>query len=304
MWLRSEKRSSRIAQPTNKPSISLRKIIKNPAALKNLKQTATVVTPNRRYSVCAAAAAVAVTTQPAAATQAKTRKNGSAKQLPTNKCNIKSQTVGVKRLIRKSKTSTGKRHDTKKFSSVAKATAAAAAAGGDLHHKRVRLPRNSLRTISDVGKENRWQHEVQLSACLVDKRRGGRMRTTGTTEEHHESTDPVDVVQLNLPRVDTCSVFALASDSCDSCKPSTACSCSSSSSNQTDDPARSNGGLGVPKTDCLNAIFVECDSTTDNDRTSAPSTSMLLNPVRISPPTTAHISLFISFVNLLHFIIK
>lgn len=268
MWLRSEKRSSRIAQPNNKPSINLRKIIKNASALKNLKQTATVVAPNRRFStggVCAA------TTQ--SATQAKTRKNGSAKQLPTNKCNIKSQTVGVKRLVRKSKNSTGKRHDKKKFASVAKAAAAAA---GD-HQKRVRLPRNTLRTISDVGKENRWQHEVQLSSCLADKRRG-RMRATVT--EHLESTDPVEVVQINLPRVDTCSDFALANDSCDSCKPSTACSCSSSS-NQTDD-ARSSCGLSVPKTDCLNAIFVECDSTTDNDRTSAPSTSMLLNPVNYS----------------------
>lgn len=276
MWLRSEKRSSRIAQPKNKPSINLRKLIKNTSALKNLKQTATVVTPNRRFStggVCAA------TSQTAA--QAKTRKNGSAKQLPTNKCNIKSQTVGVKRLIRKCKNSTGKRHDKKKFTAVAK-TAAAAGAAGD-HHKRVRLPRNTLRTISDVGKENRWQHEVQLSSCLADKRRG-RMRATVT--EHHESPDPVDVVQINLPSVDTCSDFALASDSCDSCKPSTACSCSSSS-NQTDD-ARSSCGLSVPKTDCLNAIFVECDSTTDNDRTSAPSTSMLINPVLFP----AHFSYF------------
>lgn len=267
MWLRSEKRSSRIAQPNNKPSINLRKIIRNTTALKNLRQTATVVTPNRRFSsggVCAA------TTQ--TATQAKARKNGSAKQVPTNKCNIKSQAVGVKRLIRKSKNSTGERHDKKKFASVAKTAAA-----GD-YHKRVRLPRKSSRTVSDVGKENRWQDEVQLGSCLVDKRRG-RMRTTAT--EHHESTDSGDAVQIDLPRVDTCSDFAVANDSCDSCKPSAACSCSSSS-NQTDD-ARSNCGLSVPKSDCLNAIFVECDSTTDNDRTSAPSTSMLINPVQFCP---------------------
>lgn len=261
MWLRSEKRSSRISQPNNKSSTNLRKIIKNTSALKNLKQTTTVVTPNRRFStggVCAAT------------TQAKTRKNGNAKQPATNKCNIKSQTVGVKRLIRKGKNSTDKRHDKKRFASVAKV------AGASDQHKRSRLPRNSLQTVSDVGKENRWQlAESRLSSCQVDKRRG-RVRATAT--KHHESTGPtVDVGQINLPQVATCRDFALANDTCDSCKPSTACSCSSSS-NQTDD-VRLSCGPSLPKTDCLNAIFVECDSTTDNDRTSAPSTSMLINPV-------------------------
>lgn len=268
MWLRSEKRSSRIAQPThNKSSINLRKIIKNTPALKNLKQTTTAVTPNRRLS----SGSVCTATSTAKTGKTTLRKNGSAKQLPTIKCNIKNQT-GVKRLIKKSKSSTGKRHDKKKCASIAKTVAA-----GN-HQKRVRLPRNSLQTISDVGKENRWQDQAQLSACLVDKRRGGRMRTTVNTE-HHESPDPADVVQNNLAaRIDTCSDFALANDSCDSCKPSSACSCSSSSI-QTDDDVQSNGGLNVPKADCVNAIFVECDSTTDNDRTSAPSTSMLINPV-------------------------
>lgn len=259
MWLRSEKRSSRIAQSNTKTSINLRKIIKNTPALKNLKQTTAAVTPNRRLnigSVCAASSTAKI---------GKTfRKNGSAKQLPTTKCNIKNQT-GVKRLIKKGKSSTCKRHDKKKFVTVAKTI------GGD-QQKRVRLPRNSLQTLSVVGKENRW------TSCIIDKRRG-RMRTTAVnSSEHHESTDSIDTVQVNLPRAaDTCSDLALASDNCDSCKPSTACSCSSSSI-QTND-VQSHRAFNVPKMDCVNATFVECDSTTDNDRTSAPSTSMLINPV-------------------------
>lgn len=275
MWLRSEKRSSRIVQPNTKSAINLRKIIKNTPALKNLKQTTTDVTPNRRYgtgSICAAT------------TTAKTgkalRKNGSAKQSPANKCNIKGS-AGVKRLIKKSRASVGKRPDKKKFITIAKSahdkkkfvSVAARGTAGD-RQDRVRLPRKSLRTISDVGKENRWRDQERLNPLLVVDKRRSKLRKTVT--DHHGAVAPAaDAAPNALARVDTCSDFAFANDSCDSCKPSTACSCSSSS-HQTDD-VQSNSELDAPKTDCVN--YIECDSTTDNDRTNAPSTSMLINPV-------------------------
>lgn len=261
MWLRSEKRSSRIALPKTRPSINLRKIIKTTPALKNLKQLTTDVTPTRRYGTGNVCGGIGTTKN------GKTlRKSGNAKQLPSTKCNMKSTAAaGVKRLIKKSRSSVGKRHEKKKFVAVA--------AAAEDHQNRVRLPRKSLRTTLDnVGKENRWRDQEESNVCLVDKRRG-KMRST--VAEHSEATDPVDTAQNMLPRVETCNGFAFGNDSCDSCKPSTVCSCSSSS-NQTDD-IQSNSGLDVPKADCVN--YIECDSTTDNDKINAPSTSMLINPV-------------------------
>lgn len=235
MWLRSEKRSSRIAPVNGKSTINLRKIIKNTPALKNLKQTTTVTT-SRRSGVHS------------------TTNHGDAKQSPSIKCNIKSRT-SVKRLGKKSIVSLSKRHDKKKGEPAA----------GKVNDRQPvsRQRRKSLRNISE--KENCWQDQQHLELFAIDGKRSRRQRTTAqSTDSTDDSAD-----KSNLTSADTLS--SLVADICDSCKPSTTCSCSLSSS-QTDG-SQSTSGLSVANNGCVN--YIECDSTTDNDRTNLPSTSML-----------------------------
>lgn len=262
MWLRSEKRSSRIAQSTVKSSINLRKIIKNTPALKNLKQTTTPVTSSRRSAV--------YSPTNIAKTNKNFRKTGDARQSSSIKCNIKSPT-NVKRLGKRSSASLGKRYERKKFEPAAE------------KQKCNRLRRKSLRSMSEMGKENCWQDQDQLDLYTIDGKRGRKQRVEAgcgpiDTIENADSDGNKD----NLTNSDTLSNFALVNEVCDSCKPSTTCNCSSSSS-QTEG-SQLTDELTAPKTGCVN--YIECDSTTDNDRTNLPSTSMA---------TTVRILFFIFF---------
>ncbi|XP_031631016.1 CTD small phosphatase-like protein 2 [Contarinia nasturtii] len=260
MWLRSEKRSSRIAQPNGKSSINLRKIIKNTPALKNLKQTTTTVTSNRRSGVYSTTS-LANSSSGSSSKQQTFRNNGDTKQSPNIKCNIKSRPASVKRLGKKTGSSLSKRHDRKKFEPTTKRTSEKCVRG--------RFGRKSLRNISEMGKENCWQDDQgQLDLYAVDSKRNRKQRTTAAGTD--ESADSVGI-KSTLPTLDTiCSLVMV--NVCDSCKPSTTCSCSSSSS-QTDG-SQSSSGPSTPKINCVN--YIECDSTTDNDRTNLPSTSMLV----------------------------
>lgn len=257
MWLRSEKRSSRIAPANSKSTINLRKIIKNTPALKNLKQTTTNVTSNRRSGVCT------TTTSIANSSRTTFRSGGDAKQSPSIKCNIKSRT-GVKRLGKKSGGSLSKRHDRKKLETATELS------NNKQQYGRVR--RKSMRT--EIGKENCWQNQGQLDEYSIDTKRGRKQRTGAGCG----STDAADCAANKdaLSSVDAMSSLVIVNDVCDSCKPSTTCNCSSSSSQS--DSSQSTSGLNVPKTDCVN--YIECDSTTDNDRTNLPSTSMLVTVSR------------------------
>lgn len=258
MWLRSEKRSSRIAQPNGKSTINLRKIIKNTPALKNLKQTTTTVTSNRRSGVYST---------PTIANNSSSRNNGDAKQSPTIKCNIKNRPASVKRLGKKGVSSLSKRHDRKKYDTTTKRTTEKCVRG--------RFGRKSLRNLSEMGKENCWQDEQgQLDLYAIDSKRNRKQRTTAVDCGANGSDESADSVDTNntLPTLDTICSLVMVNDVCDSCKPSTTCSCSSSSS-QTNGSQSSNG-LSIPKINCVN--YIECDSTTDNDRTNLPSTSMLV----------------------------
>lgn len=276
MWLRSEKRSSRIAQPNSKTTtINLRKIIKNTPALKNLKQTTTTVTSNRRSGVYSTPQSIAnsgTSSSSSSSKQVTFRNNGDQVKTPTNKCNIKGRTASVKRLGTK-KSLLSKRHaDRKKFESTT----------DQPNEKCGRLRRKSLRNISEMGKENCWQDEGQLDLYAVDSKRGRRLRTgpvdCATTSDGVNSADSAGTNDSNLPNIETFSGLVIVNEVCDSCKPSTTCNCSSSSS-QTDrsqsSSSSSSDEISVPKNvGCVN--YIECDSTTDNDRTNLPSTSMIV----------------------------
>lgn len=257
MWLRSEKRSSRIAQPKNKSTIQLRKIIKNTPALKNLKQTTSTVTPNRRGGVYSSTPGIANS-------GGKTfRNNGDAKQSSSSsiKCNIKSRT-SVKRLAKKSGNAFSKKNKRKNMKAIDK-------------HQCGRIRRRSLRNISEIGKENCWQDQAQLELYTSIESKRGRKTRAGVSCGSANPADGLDSAgnKDNVKTaVDTLGNFSLSNDACDSCKPSTTCNCSSSSS-QTDQ-SQSTCELNASKNVCVN--YIECDSTTDNDQANLPSTSMLV----------------------------
>lgn len=269
MWLRSEKRSSRIAQPNSKTSaINLRKIIKNTPALKNLKQTTTTVTSNRRSGVYSTTQSVVANNSSSGSSSSTGNSNSSSK------CNIKGRTANVKRLGTK-KSLLSKRHaNRKKFEATTQQNS----------EKCGRLRRKSLRNITEMGKENCWQDEGQLDLYAADSKRGRKQRDGGASASPPiDCASPADDVDsagandANLLNVETFSGLVIVSEVCDSCKPSTTCNCSSSSS-QTDgsqsSSSSSNDGLTIAKNvGCVN--YIECDSTTDNDRTNLPSTSMM-----------------------------
>lgn len=228
MWLRSEKRSSRISQPNNK-SMNIRKIVKHTPALKNLKQTTSTVTKSTKIF----------------------RKTADIKQSPSIKCNIKSQT-NVKRLNKKSK-----RLEKKRITRVAEKSSS--------KQKCTQLRRKSLRALSEIGKENCWQNQEQS----FDNKHGKKSKS-GNSHKSNNSIESTSAVGDSL-RADTFKNFPLVNELCDSCKPSTTCCCSLSSS-QTDE-SQSTSDVSTMKNNCVN--YIECDSTTDNDRISLPSTSML-----------------------------
>lgn len=266
MWLRSEKRSSRITQPNNKSStINLRKIIKNTPALKNLKQTTTTVTSNRRSGVYSTTHGIANSSSGSSSSSKSITFRSSGDQ---GKCNIKSRTASVKRLGTK-KSLLSKRHaDRKKFETASEQT----------NEKCGRLRRKSLRNISEMGKENCWQDEgQQLDLYAVDSKRGRKLRAGPVgCASTADGADSVGANDANLPAVEAFSSLVIVNEVCDSCKPSTTCNCSSSSSQTNGSQSSSSSdGISVPKNvGCVN--YIECDSTTDNDRTNLPSTSMIV----------------------------
>lgn len=279
MWLRSEKRSSRIAQPSKTSTINLRKIIKNTPALKNLKQTTTTVTSNRRSGVYTTTHSSSSSdggdgsgNSSSSGSKHITFSGDQGKQSPSVKCNIKSRTASVKRLGGK-KSLLSKRH-CKKLESTSEQTSV----------KCGRLRRKSLRNISEMGKENCWQDEGQLDLFTVDSKRGRKLRAgpveCASTADGTDSVDSASAKDSNLSNVETFSNLVIVNEVCDSCKPSTTCNCSSSSiqtdgSQSSSSSSSSSEGINVPKNvGCVN--YIECDSTTDNDRTNLPSTSMII----------------------------
>lgn len=275
MWLRSEKRSSRIAHPDSKTStINLRKIIKNTPALKNLKQTTTTVTSNRRSGVYSTTQSLANNSSSGSGGSSSSSSGNRNNSSSSSKCNIKSRTASVKRLGTK-KSLLSKRHaNRKKFEATTDQTS----------EKYGRLRRKSLRNISEMGKENCWQDDGQLDLYSAESKRGRKQRAGGSSASPPvDCASPADDVDsagandANSLNVETFSGLVIVNEVCDSCKPSTTCNCSSSSS-QTDgsqsSSSSSNDGLTIAKNvGCVN--YIECDSTTDNYRTSLPSTSMM-----------------------------
>lgn len=245
MWLRSEKRSSRIAQPNKRStSIQLRKIIKNTPALKNLKQTTTQVTPSRRSGVYSA-------TSISNASGKSYRNNVDPKPSPsTIKCNIKSR-PNVKRLNKKIGNSHIRRSDRKKYETTA-------AGKVSDKHQCGRIRRRSLRNISEIGKENCWQDQAQLDVYAIENKRDQKAKAGAgcASANPDDNVDSAGNNTDNSDNVDTFNNISLAKDACDSCKPSTTCELNSS------------------KNECVN--YIECDSTTDNDQTNLPSTSVLV----------------------------
>lgn len=263
MWLRSEKRTTRIVQTNGKSSINLRKIIRNTPALKNLKQTTTTVTSNRRSGVYSTTS-IANNSRGTSSNKTTFRNDGDAKQSPTIKCNIKSRT-SVKRLGKKCGSSLSKRYERKKLDSTIERP--------NKHQQCGRLRRKSLRNLSELGKENCWQDQGQLDLYAIDSKRGRKQRIAAGCSKESQPAENLDcVTEDHLTSVEIFSNLVMVNDVCDSCKPSTTCNCSSSSS-QTNSSQSSNG-LHASTTACVN--YIECDSTTDNDRTNLPSTSILV----------------------------
>lgn len=273
MWLRSEKRGGRIIHPNSKSPTNLRKIVKNTISLKTLKQSAATVTLSRRSGL--------YSTTGATKNGRKFRKNGDAKQSPSNKCNIKNRR-GVKRLNKKNKISLSKRQDKKKIEPVAGTSTG------------IRFRRKSSRTLLEIGKENCWQNQDQLKTFPPESKRCRKQRTGNS----HRSTDSVESDassgsngdKNNSSRADTFRNCSLQNEICDSCKPSTTCNCSSSSSQIVE--SQTTSGVSAPRIDCVN--YIECDSTTDNDRTNLPSTSLLTS---VSPaiPYILNVNLHFQF---------
>lgn len=248
MWLRSEKRPSRGSHSTSKSSLNLRKIIKEPTALKKLKATAAA----GRKSVHLRSAG----------------QNIDARQSP-GKCNSNKIRAKVKRLGKRNVAAKLKPSKPRKSSSVPKTSITSTVSLGR------RRARNVPRNLSESGKENVWRdgtpEEVTLYA--VDNGSGERSvdakqtnstfaRNVVATIEGGDGLANDDALNSFGPIVVNATTNANQAtrnecSTCGPCKASSALTCANKTSN------------------CINNMkcISECDSTTDYDRLQMPSTS-------------------------------
>lgn len=269
MWLRSEKRASRLTQST-KSAINLKKAIKASGTLKNFKNAGVT---NRKGS------------QQNTGTSCR---NSDSKQSQI-KCNSKIRS-SVKRL--------GKKSAPKRCDRLRSVKKSATTTSG-------RRMRNSARNLSHSGKENCWQDGAQEDITLYAMENvsncanitsnakvtqndidycgdSGAISESGgltdddalnsfgpivlnTTTESHSSVSNIDGSASNSP----CHAIHSQYESCNS----TAC-ISTSSPNDCDKSKNTTKKLCVNYIKCIS----ECDSTTDYERKVLPSTSTTVSP--------------------------
>lgn len=262
MWLRSEKRSSRNSHSTSKSSLNLRKIIKEPTALKKLKATAAA----GRKSVHLRSAG----------------QNIDARQSPS-KCNSNKIRAKVKRLgkrnvaakLKPNKRSPSTRKTSTSTTTTTTTTKTSITSTVQLSRRRAR---NSSRNLSVSGKENCWQDGTpeEITLYAVDNNRnsdrinakGPKSTFVGNVDANIESGDglanddalnsfgPIEVNGVNnknQTKLDECGA-------CGPCKASSTLTCANKTSN------------------CINNMkcISECDSTTDYERQQMPSTSTII----------------------------
>lgn len=247
MWLRSEKRPSRSSHSASKSSINLRKIIKEPTALKKLKATATA----GRKSVHLKSAG----------------QNMDARQSP-NKCNNSKIRAKVKRLSKR--IVAAKLKPNKRSPSPRKTTTTIAPS---MSRRRVR---NLTRNLSESGKENCWQDGTpeEITLYAVDNR--SSERTVDAKEPNSEFARSVDVPI-------ECSDGLANDDALNSFGPIEVNATANNANQNTRDecgtcgPCKASSALtNANKTNnCINNMkcIIECDSTTDYERQQMPSTS-------------------------------
>lgn len=268
MWLRSEKRSSRIAK-SPKSQTNLRKLIKNAPILKNLKAAASNVGSSSSRRSASLITAIASATK-----QSNGRGTGADPKLPAIKCNIKGR-ASVKRLNRKANTTISKRTGDEHVKSATRKTVPATVNA---------VRRKSLRNIADHGKENCWQDDAP--AMVTDK------LADATTRKHRRAAAnrPERLNDSNVAQIDSnlgvCKANVLvdgrelyiggprlvSNADCERCRTLKQFTCNCSTNGGANEMAgQSTSGadgahplLAATSTHCVN--YIECDSTTDTDR--------------------------------------
>lgn len=278
MWLRSEKRSSRITKSTKSPT-NLKKIIKNASTLRSLKAT----TSSSRRGASLVAAITAATKQ------SNSRSTIADAKSTTFKCNIKGRAT-VKRLNKRPNTTITKRSTSDHVKSIRRAVVSTPVAIKATRQK-------SLRNISDHGKENCWQDDESATTFPVtDKLSNGvakrhrRRKSADTNRPEHlnrRNVAPVDDnsnacksdVMVASAQDMIVSATVVSNEQCEQCQTleREICSCNfanGSADELTDQSTSGSEESRLAETHCVN--YIECDSTTDNDRGNLPSIASMI----------------------------
>lgn len=254
MWLRSEKRSSRITKSTKSPT-NLKKIIKNASALRSLKSS------GRRGS--------SLVTAITAATKQSNSRGTIADTKSAFKCNIKGRTT-VKRLNKRPNTTIAKRTTNDHVKSMRRGAAPTPA---------IKATRpKSLRNISDHGKENCWQDDEsattfpvagKLSNGMAKRHRLCKSADTNRSEHpNRRSVAPVDDNSNACNPDMIVSATAVSNERCGQCQALERSSCSCTFANGSADELTDQSTSGSEESrlaETHRVNYIECDSTTDND---------------------------------------
>lgn len=274
MWLRSEKRSSRIAKSL-KSQTNLRKLIRNAPVLKNLKASVSNVgsSSSRR-------SASLIATITSAAKHSNSRSAVAETKPPAIKCNIRGR-ANVKRLSRKANTTIPKSTTDDEVKPNNRKTVPVTLNA---------VRRKSLRSISDHGKENCWRDDAPTVAAdkLADDtaRRHRRHKSIGANRPERLNESNAVMVDNNLAvckanllvdgrEIGIGGPSLVSNAECEQCRKmkQIICHCSTNGS-VSGMSGQSTSGVGWPQppsTHCVN--YIECDSTTDTDRNIVASSS-------------------------------